>query len=225
MTRSVAETEPGASCTVVALALIEDREAVALRQPIEPSSSASETGSAATHAEACAQAAARLRAAAVQEGDWVVDGVSAGWLAAPANDALPGGTLDREVACEVTVAHGTGPAATGSASGSTLPEARAAARAQACASIGESDCSTSAGFRARMRSHRASISIQNGVTSSTHDVTLEIRRVRIETQTARSRASRAAACREAYRTACGAEPCPEGATLEALDGVVIAPDV
>lgn len=221
----VTQAETEVSCTVVALAVIADREAFALDQPIAPSSSASVTASAATHDEACAQASAQLRAADVQEGDWIVDGVSAGWLVAPADDRLPEGALDHEVDCEVSVAHGTGPVASGSASGPTLAEAQAAARAQACASLGGSDCSPAAGFRARMLSHRASMSIQNGVASSTHDVTLELRRVRIETQTARSSASRAAACRQAYRAACGAETCPEGASLEALDGVVISAGV
>jgi len=211
------------SCTVTAVRVVFDLDANQQPGSAHNAGSTDATAVAPTHAEACAAAAAQLRAAGTPSGDLVIDGVSAIWLSAPSDGRLPTGSLDADVECEVVVAHQVGTPVSGTGSAASEAAAYALARQQACTAAGQTECSDAAGFRARVARHHQAMSFGSAGSSSTHEVTLTLVHVRLTEGRARSRASRAAACREAYRSACGSDPCPSGTSLDSLDGVAMTP--
>lgn len=175
-----------------------------------------------THVEACQRAAETARTGSCNVVS--IDGVSVGWIVSPSDDALPSGSLDHEVACELVIVEAVSPAVVGHGRGETEPEARATAVLEACGGMGATDCSEASGFFTRVTRRNTSMRMENGQTSTTSEVELTLRRGRLVEGRGASRRSRAEACRLAYRSACGDDGCSADDRLLTVDGVRVERD-
>lgn len=182
------------------------------------------SASGSTHGEACRRAAEQARARGATR-LVRIDGVDPRELV-HRTDERPTHTaeLDREASCELVVAVRLGEVREGTGESSSEAEAFAIARAEACRALGEEDCSDANGFRAHVTTRAQSFRFDRGRgTTSTTRLRLTLSRVRLIEARSTSRASRGAACRDAYRSACEADTCPEGRRLDSLDGVRLDP--